>query len=187
MLLKRFCASDYSESSGVINPPPPIRSSTNNIRIHYHTDRYGTDSIFQLHYHLESNLPHCGGHYTSSSDIIILSTIESVCLYLIEQSSKTIRIELEFLEISKLPFSECTIYNLEIYDGKTLNDPLLLRFCGAEQLTKLTSTNNFLLIRFQHYFNLDKENSAVDNVIPLCKIKYRRGKYFEYISFISLW
>lgn len=139
------------------------------------------DSLFQLHYHLEANVPHCGGHYTSSMDTIILNTMETVCLYLIEQPVRDIRIEINFVDVSRLPLSDCDLYKLEIYDGPTLNDPLLLRFCGAEQLTKITSTRNYLLIRFQHNFHKRMEQNTRNftqsrNVIPLCKIKYRRGK-----------
>lgn len=184
MVLRRFCPFDSPEEGGGSSPPAPIRSSTNRVRIHYRTDGYSIDSLFQLHYYFETNVPHCGGHFTSSSDVILLVTDEPVCLYLIEQFSDTVRIELEFLEVSKLPLSDCDLYNLEVYDGRSLNDPLLLRYCGAGQVAKLTSTGRFLLIRFQHNFHKRKVNSnllqnnttLMATYIPLCKLQYRRGK-----------
>lgn len=83
-LLRSYCQSDL---------PSPIRSSSNMVKIHYHTDSSAADSSFQLHYEVENGDPTCGGLFTEISGTISMKLAKD-CNYLIQQP-KDLKIELK--------------------------------------------------------------------------------------------
>ncbi|XP_075163375.1 cubilin homolog [Haematobia irritans] len=170
VLIKEFCQS---------STPEPLKSSSNKVKIHFHTDEHGLDSSFQLHYEVESAIPHCGGIFTDASARIIGPSGESsVCLYLIQQPSNTqIRLDLE--ELNLLPRENCNMNTLEIFDGKTDQDSRLFIHCGGESgvanIEPVTSSSNFMLLRYT------TKVAVEDSKIPF-KVKYSRVCEFRYFG-----
>lgn len=178
ILLKEFCQN---------SSPEPLRTSSNKLKIHFHTDGYGSDSNFQLHYEVESSIPHCGGIYTTASGIIVGAEESSICLYLIEQPTDS-QIKLEFQGLDLSEEENCNLNSIEvsisgrilifvyiceflaqIFDGKTDEDARTLMVCGGNQIPEpIVSTSNVMLIRFKAKFS----NGIVREPF---KVKYSRG------------
>ncbi|XP_059225289.1 cubilin homolog [Stomoxys calcitrans] len=170
VLIKEFCQSAS---------PEPLRSSTNKVKIHLHTDILAVDSSFQLHYEVESSLPHCGGIFTDASGVIVgPSGDSSVCLYLIQQPSNT-QIQLEVKDLNLLEMENCNLNSFEIFDGKTDQDLRLFMKCGSvgvvRDIEPISTSSNFLLLRYIN--KLAGENSK----IPF-RVKYSRVCEFRYFG-----
>lgn len=104
MLLKQYCETSKSEV---------LRSSSNKLTVHLHTDRYLADSSFQLHYEIEPGLPHCGGIFTQPYGFIIGPSEQATCLYLIEQPMGT-QVKWEFLDLKSFDESNCNLNSIEV-------------------------------------------------------------------------
>ncbi|KAL9905968.1 cubilin 2 isoform 1-T1 [Glossina fuscipes fuscipes] len=152
--------------------PEPFRTSSNKVLIHYHTDTFQTDSSFQLHYEVEAGVPHCGGIFTESSGVIISATDQPVCLYLIQQPSG-IQIKLEFLQFHFGQAVSCNLHVIEVFNGKTSQDPLLLRLCSNDKPPPIIAESNYMLIQHKHLLH----NSESELIFKLkysrvCNVKY---------------
>ncbi|XP_073838450.1 cubilin homolog [Musca autumnalis] len=155
--------------------PEPLRTSSNKLKIHLHTDGFGSDTSFQLHYEVESSIPHCGGVLTEASDIILGPTEPSVCLYLIKQPAN-IQIKLEFMELNLSDEENCNLHSIEIFDGKTDEDSRLLITCGGSQIPEpIVSSMNVVLIRYTNKLTTKELKSPF-------KIKYTRGKTYKDVT-----
>lgn len=104
MLLKEYCET---------TSPEPLKSTSNKLVIHFHTDAFKSDSSFQLHYEVESSIPHCGGVFTEASGVIVAPNEPAICLYLIQQTSG-IQIELDFVEMNLSEEENCNLNSIEV-------------------------------------------------------------------------
>ncbi|XP_068150750.1 cubilin homolog [Drosophila tropicalis] len=132
--------------------PSPLHSSSNKLRLDFHTDAHFADSSFQLHYEAVPGVPGCGGIYTEPTGRISSLRNSEICLYLIEQPSGT-QIQLNFLQMDLPSISMCQLQKVEIFDGRTDSDPLLKRFCekpSASELEPIISAGEVVLIRVEN-------------------------------------
>nr|XP_036671656.1 cubilin homolog [Drosophila suzukii] len=128
--------------------PSPLYSSSNSLRLDFHTDALRSDSSFQMHYEVVPGHPGCGGVFTESRGHIRGYMDAEVCLYLIEQPRGT-QVKLEFVEVNMM---RCFLQKIEIFDGRTTYSPQLRRVCGGKEesdLEPLISTGNVLLMRYE--------------------------------------
>ncbi|XP_013116992.2 cubilin homolog [Stomoxys calcitrans] len=164
LLLKEYCKSTSSEH---------LTTSTNKLKLHFHTDQYGSDSSFQLHYEVESATPHCGGTFTQASGMIAVPVGEAgICLYLIQQPPN-IQIRLEFENRHIFESENCNLNSLEIFDGKTDEDSRLAINCGGQSQAPLKSTSNSILIRYMNKLPSNNNEGTF-------KVKYTRVCEFVY-------
>ncbi|XP_070071373.1 cubilin homolog [Drosophila takahashii] len=129
--------------------PAPLYSSSNSLRLDFHTDALRADSSFQMHYEVVPGQPGCGGVFTESRGHIRGFIDAEECLYLIEQPRGT-QVK---LVINEANLRSCLLQNIEIYDGRTTDSPLLQRVCGIVndgELEPLISTGNVMLVRYQY-------------------------------------
>uniref|UniRef100_A0A1A9WD06 Cubilin n=1 Tax=Glossina brevipalpis TaxID=37001 RepID=A0A1A9WD06_9MUSC len=164
VLIKSFCETAK---------PKPLRISSNTALIHYHTDVLRADSSFQLHYEVEAGVPNCGGIFTESSGLIISAKDQPVCLYLIQQPPG-IQIKLEFLDYHYGQVANCLLHVIEVFNGKTDQDSLLLRLCSPSKPEPIVTESNYMLILHKNLLH----NSESEFIF---KLKYSRicnAKYF---------
>lgn len=102
--MKQYCQTSLSEI---------LRSSSNQVLLHFHTDRYSSDSSFQLHYAVEPGLPHCGGLFTEPKGFILGPSQQATCLYLIQQPIGT-QIKWEFLDFQTFENINCELNRIEV-------------------------------------------------------------------------
>ncbi|XP_017863563.1 PREDICTED: cubilin homolog [Drosophila arizonae] len=155
--------------------PAPLHSSSNQLRIVFHTDRNRADSLFQLHYEVVPGHPGCGGIFNEPSGVVSGYMNAKLCLYLIEQPYGT-QIELTFLRVKLL--HDCSLQQLEIFDGRTDEEPLLRRYCGEpedSELLPVTSKSNVILLRYEYALaGLELTKSFELRYKRVC-----RGVYFD--------
>ncbi|XP_017111903.1 cubilin homolog [Drosophila elegans] len=132
--------------------PPPLYSSSSSLRMDFHTDALRSDSSFQMHYEVVPGRPGCGGVYTASRGRISGKLDAEVCLYLVEQPRGT-QVQLVFDQVHLLQTENCNIQKIEIFDGSTVDSPLMRRVCGhpeSSELEPLISTKNVILVRYEY-------------------------------------
>ncbi|XP_017464514.1 PREDICTED: cubilin homolog [Rhagoletis zephyria] len=128
----------------------PIHSSSNTIHLQLHTDSFGIDSSFQLHYEVVPSAPNCGGVFTEPSGTIAGYINGRVCSYLIRQPIDT-KIKLEFTDFHLLRSESCFLQKVEVFDGASDDSNLLKRLCGNQkELEPITSRGNVILIRYEY-------------------------------------
>uniref|UniRef100_A0A1I8PUZ9 Cubilin n=1 Tax=Stomoxys calcitrans TaxID=35570 RepID=A0A1I8PUZ9_STOCA len=142
LLLREYCKSTSSEH---------LTTSTNKLKLHFHTDQHGSDSSFQLHYEVESAKPHCGGIFTEATGLVAGPVYgeAAICLYLIQQPSNT-QIHLEFEHEKLFELENCNLNSIEIFDGRTDEDSRLAINCGGHIQPSVKSFSNFILIRYMN-------------------------------------
>ncbi|XP_061400318.1 cubilin homolog [Musca vetustissima] len=169
ILAKEFCTS---------TSPEPFRTSSNKLKLHLHTDANGSDSSFQLHYEVESAIPHCGGVFTEATGLIVGPAEPSVCLYSIKQPPN-VQIRLTFMEMNlndNVIINNCNLHSIEVFDGKTDEDSRLLITCGGNQIPDtIVSSTNYLLIRYVNQLPSKGHTSPF-------KIKYTRDCDFRFLG-----
>ncbi|XP_037817925.1 cubilin homolog [Lucilia sericata] len=159
LLIKQYCQSSKSEV---------LRSSSNKILLHFHTDRFSADSSFQLHYEVEPGIPHCGGIFSEPLGYIIGPSEQATCLYLIQQPVGT-QIKWEFLDLKSFEMINCNINRIEIFDGKTDEDDNLLVTCGGILTEPVVSSSNHMLIRYKN--SLDVNNPFRAKYSRVCEFR----------------
>ncbi|XP_053955149.1 cubilin homolog [Anastrepha ludens] len=128
----------------------PLHSSSNIIRLRLHTDDFGTDSSFQLHYEVVPSAPNCGGVFTEPSGIITGYINGRICSYVIRQPIDT-KIKLEFTELELLKSESCFLQKVEVFDGASDESNLLIRLCGNQrELEPIISSSNVILMRYEY-------------------------------------
>ncbi|XP_060651506.1 cubilin homolog [Drosophila nasuta] len=128
--------------------PAPLYSSVNLLSLHFHTDLVRMDSSFQVHYEVIAGHPNCGGIFTEASGLIIGHMNSFICLFLVQQPKGT-RIQLFF---EQLDFMDCLLQSVEVFDGSSVDQPLLGRFCNMMQANQhfLLSSSNLILLRYEY-------------------------------------
>uniref|UniRef100_A0A6P4EJQ7 Cubilin n=1 Tax=Drosophila rhopaloa TaxID=1041015 RepID=A0A6P4EJQ7_DRORH len=144
--------------------PSPLYSSSNSLRMDFHTDAVRADSSFQMHYEVVPAQPGCGGVYTESRGRISGYMNAEVCLYLIEQPQET-QVKLVFDQVNLIQSENCSMQKIEIFDGRTPDSPLMQRFCGrpeVSELKPLISSSNVILVRYEYPLNGIKLEKSFD-------------------------
>ncbi|XP_055841856.1 cubilin homolog [Episyrphus balteatus] len=121
--------------------PPPKYSSTNSVKVHFHTDLAKQDSLFHMHYEVVEGKPGCGGLLTEEKGKILFTVDLNRCVFLIQQPVGT-RIEIAFV---KQELEEGSA-SFKIYDGRTEDDPVIADTDGELSPGNFTSNGNSLLI-----------------------------------------
>ncbi|XP_039485939.1 cubilin homolog [Drosophila santomea] len=132
--------------------PAPLYSSSNSLRLDFHTDAIRSDSSFQMHYEVVVAQPGCGGVFTEPRGHISVYMDFEVCLYLIEQPRET-QVKLIIHRIDLVSSLGCSFLNIEIFDGRTTDSPLMRRICGdheESELEPIISTGNVILVRYKY-------------------------------------
>ncbi|XP_002030177.2 cubilin homolog [Drosophila sechellia] len=132
--------------------PLPLYSSSNSLRLDFHTDAIRSDSSFQMHYEVVPGQPGCGGVYTEPRGRISGYMNYEVCLYLIEQPRGT-QVKLVIDRVILLESLSCHYLSIEIFDGRSTDAPLLRRICGSHEeseLEPIISTGNVILVRYEY-------------------------------------
>ncbi|XP_034105808.1 LOW QUALITY PROTEIN: cubilin homolog [Drosophila albomicans] len=131
--------------------PAPLYSSVNLLSLHFHTDLVRMDSSFQVHYEVIAGHPNCGGIFTEASGLIIGHMNAPICLFLVQQPKDT-RIQLIFEELDFMGSPGCQLQSVEIFDGSSVDQPLIGRFCNMTQANQqlLLSSRNLILLRYQY-------------------------------------
>uniref|UniRef100_A0A4W6DZH6 CUB domain-containing protein n=1 Tax=Lates calcarifer TaxID=8187 RepID=A0A4W6DZH6_LATCA len=98
--------------------------------------------------------PGCGGTFTDSEGIIISPNWPNdyahnrQCIYLIRLPAGE-RVALNFTHMNLESHSNCLFDYVEVRDGRTETDPLIGKYCGSTLPAPMTSSSNFLWIRFR--------------------------------------
>ncbi|KMY99076.1 cubilin homolog isoform X1 [Drosophila simulans] len=132
--------------------PLPLYSSSNSLRLDFHTDAIRSDSSFQMHYEVVPGQPGCGGVYTEPRGRISGYMNYEVCLYLIEQPRGT-QVKLVIDRVMLLESLSCYLLSIEIFDGRSTDAPLIRRICGSHEeseLEPIISTGNVILVRYEY-------------------------------------
>ncbi|MCJ8728547.1 hypothetical protein PDJAM_G00005700 [Pangasius djambal] len=146
-LLGRFCGSVL---------PPTIRSSTNQMFVVFKTDASVAAEGWRATYR-ETLGPQqgCGGYLTSSSgtfgspDIDMNGKYEPYlnCLWTISfDPNKAVSLSFSTFELEG--GSSCSYDYVKIYDGDSVNYPLVGTFCGTVIPAAFVSASNFLTVHF---------------------------------------
>uniref|UniRef100_A0A1I8N3F6 Uncharacterized protein n=2 Tax=Musca domestica TaxID=7370 RepID=A0A1I8N3F6_MUSDO len=158
-----------------ITTPQTLRTSSNELKLKLHTDGYGSDTSFQLHFEVESSIPHCGGVFTAASGIILGPSEPSICLYSIKQPLN-MQVKITFAELNLSDEENCNLHSIEIFDGKTDEDSRLLIACGGTVVPPpVVSSGNSVLIRYMNKFPTKGLESPF-------KIKYTQDCEFRYFG-----
>uniref|UniRef100_A0A4W6F2P1 Cubilin n=1 Tax=Lates calcarifer TaxID=8187 RepID=A0A4W6F2P1_LATCA len=134
--------------------PPPLRTTGPNAWIHFHSDYSVSDRGFHITYTTSPSDPGCGGTFTDSEGIIISPNWPNdyahnrQCIYLIRLPAGE-RVALNFTHMNLESHSNCLFDYVEVRDGRTETDPLIGKYCGSTLPAPMTSSSNFLWIRFR--------------------------------------
>ena len=122
--------------------------------VHFHSDESLRGKGFTASF---NTLPNgCGGYYKSPSGIIHSPNYpqnydhDSDCTWLIEVPINQV-VVLNFVDFDVEPFTNCTFDYVAIYDGPSLNDQEIARFCGSTipNPSSVRSTSNQMFIRLK--------------------------------------
>lgn len=90
-----------------------MHSSSNVIQLQFHTDSFGTDSSFQLHYEVVPTAPNCGGIFTEPSGVIAGYINGRICSYLIQQPIG-MKIKIDFTNFDLVNSEGCYLQKVEV-------------------------------------------------------------------------
>ncbi|XP_066598353.1 cubilin-like [Prorops nasuta] len=167
------CANDYVEILDIENNllakycnhshPEPFTTPANAAIVHFHSDSSKQDSGFQIHYTRTESLPGCGGLYTSVTGIIATPPHEGSsydqnmeCDWKIQLPLNE-RIKITWIDFKVESSSSCQFDSVEIFDGPSIDSPLIGRYCGTDLPPTVTSTSNVLLVRFKTDWSFEFE------------------------------
>ncbi|KAL9700067.1 hypothetical protein quinque_003508 [Culex quinquefasciatus] len=136
--------------------PEPLVTPSNEATIYFHSDEDNNDAGFQISYSVIEGVPGCGGVFTTSEGEISsprryednLYPHNLNCEYLI-QLPKGSQITVQFSRFHLESSDSCKFDYLEIFDGRTVDDPTLGKFCGDRPPPTFATTSNNLLIKFR--------------------------------------
>ncbi|KAG9276492.1 cubilin [Astyanax mexicanus] len=148
-LLGKFCGTEL---------PPTLKTTSNDLFIVFKTDSSVTGEGWRASYR-ETLGPEqgCGGYLTASSgmfgspDIDYNGKYENYmdCLWTITVSSnKAINLSFLTFELEGMSSSVCRYDYVQIYDGDSVNYPLVGTFCGTTVPAPFVSSSNFLTVHF---------------------------------------
>uniref|UniRef100_A0A3Q3W0B5 Cubilin n=1 Tax=Mola mola TaxID=94237 RepID=A0A3Q3W0B5_MOLML len=134
--------------------PPPLRTTGPAAWIHFHSDFVVSDRGFHITYTTSPSEPGCGGTFTDSEGIIISPnwpndySHNSQCVYLIKLPAGE-KVALNFTNMNLENHGSCTFDYVEVRDGRMETDPLIGKYCGSTLPAPITSSSNYLYIRFK--------------------------------------
>ncbi|XP_032520799.2 cubilin homolog [Danaus plexippus] len=144
-LINKYCNSSQ---------PEPIQSSSSEMLIHFHSDATSNGYGFQIVYAPIEGVPGCGGFYTTDRGEIVSPSFDGaylnnlLCEYRIKTRQDT-KIKLTFTTFSLEKSSSCRYDFLKVFDGSSLEAPLVGKFCGNIYPKTYTSTTNELFLLFK--------------------------------------
>lgn len=110
-----------------------MTATGNRMYVHFHSDFSIRGKGFLARF---ATLPQgCGGRHTSPVGVIHSPNYpqnydhETDCGWLIEVPGNHV-VKLTFVDFDVEPFTNCTFDYVALYDGPSLNDPEIARFCG---------------------------------------------------------
>ncbi|KAF6018837.1 CUBN [Bugula neritina] len=131
-----------------------INSDGNELYVKFHSDASLTDSGFQLTWTAQPDPRGCGGVLNLTDGTVISPnypnhydhTAECDWIITVPQNA---RIALNFTDFQLESSSTCAYDYLEIYDGPDDTSDSFGRFCGTQLPALVTSTTNFLYLKFR--------------------------------------
>ncbi len=164
--------------------PVVVTAIGNHMYVHFHSDESLRGKGFSASF---NTLPNgCGGYYKSPSGIIHSPNYpqnydhDSDCTWLIEVPVNHV-VVLNFVDFDVEPFTNCTFDYVAVYDGPSLNDEEIARFCGSTipNPSYVRSTSNKMFIRLK----ADGSVSARGFVANYTTVSYLQ--FFFFILHIS--
>uniref|UniRef100_A0A0P6JSL8 Putative fibrillin n=1 Tax=Aedes aegypti TaxID=7159 RepID=A0A0P6JSL8_AEDAE len=145
-VLKKYCNTSH---------PEPLVTPGNEATVYFHSDEDGTDSGFQISYSVIEGIPGCGGVYTKTEgEISSPRRYEDnkypnnlICEYLINLPEGS-RINVQFNRFQLESSETCKFDYVEMFDGRTVDDPSLGKYCGERSPLPFRTSSNNLLIKF---------------------------------------
>ncbi|XP_008147050.2 cubilin [Eptesicus fuscus] len=121
------------------------------VLLNFYSNSHTTDFGFKLSYQITS----CGGVFNFSTGIIKSPAYSYsdypnnvYCLYNITVRDDKV-ILLKFIDFDVVFSTSCSQDYLAIYDGYSISDPLLGKFCGSKLPPNVKSSNNSMLLVFK--------------------------------------
>ncbi|KAK2582771.1 hypothetical protein KPH14_005036 [Odynerus spinipes] len=133
--------------------PGPLTVPDNTVELVFHSDSSGQDAGFQIHYSVVEGIPGCGGILTATSGTISSPGHASTyqpnmnCDWKIQLPVGE-RIQITWLKFSLEESTSCQFDSVEIYDGDSINSPLIGRYCGDNMPPTVISNSNNVLVVF---------------------------------------
>ncbi|XP_023942426.2 cubilin-like [Bicyclus anynana] len=125
--------------------PKPITSNTNSMQIKFVTGGYFPKAGFRLEWFNFG----CGGYITKKSGSLSMDRISTPgqleCEWIIETPGGT-AVSINFTEFFLAESKNCTTDAIEIYNGQSIDFPLLTKFCLKGQIN-VEASSNFLLVK----------------------------------------
>ncbi|XP_029722333.2 cubilin homolog isoform X1 [Aedes albopictus] len=145
-VLKKYCNTSH---------PEPLVTPGNEATVYFHSDEDGTDSGFQISYSVIEGIPGCGGVFTKTEgEISSPRRYEDnkypnnlICEYLINLPQGS-RINVQFNRFHLESSETCKFDYVEMFDGRTVDDPSFGRFCGERAPPQFRTNSNSLLVKF---------------------------------------
>ncbi|XP_052697133.1 cubilin-like isoform X2 [Crassostrea angulata] len=138
-LFNKFCGSTL---------PSPLTSTGNTMFIRFSSDHSQTGQGFRATWTTA-----CGGTYSepegsfSSPSYPNAYPANKECVYTINQSPGSV-VTLSFTAFDLEGSTNCIYDYLTVYDGGSVQSPLLGRFCGAQIPAPVSSTQNMMTVKF---------------------------------------
>ncbi|XP_017881696.1 cubilin [Ceratina calcarata] len=132
--------------------PPPLVVPSSKAVIYFHSDNAGQDAGFQIHYSAIEGLPGCNDVYTLPSGVInnpsnMNSVEELECEWKIQMSVGE-RVEISWTQFD-LAETDCSHEYVEVYDGESIESPLIGRYCGKMIPLTVRTNSNVVLVLFK--------------------------------------
>ncbi|XP_043479110.1 cubilin-like isoform X2 [Leptopilina heterotoma] len=136
--------------------PTPLISSGSELILHFHSDSAGQDFGFQITYSSQAASPECGGVFTQDHGDIAspgyLSSVgyeaNTVCEWEIRLPPNE-RIKITWIGFELESSTSCIFDSVSLYEGGTMESPLIGSYCGYDLPESATLNTNILLIRLQ--------------------------------------
>ncbi|XP_055528454.1 cubilin homolog [Wyeomyia smithii] len=146
-VLAKFCNTSH---------PEPLVTPGNEVTVYFHSDEDNNDAGFQISYSVIEGIPGCGGTYTKPEGEINSPTRYEDnlyphnlnCEYLVQMPQGS-KIEVRFNRFHLESSDSCKFDSLDMFDGRTPDDPSFGRFCGDRMPAPFSTTSNYLLIKFR--------------------------------------
>uniref|UniRef100_A0A671G2W0 Cubilin n=1 Tax=Rhinolophus ferrumequinum TaxID=59479 RepID=A0A671G2W0_RHIFE len=121
------------------------------VLLNFYSNSHTTDFGFKFSYRITS----CGGVFNFSTGIITSPAYsysdypsDIYCLYNITVADNKV-ILLKFIDFDVVPSTFCSQDYLAIYDGSTISDPLLGKFCDSNLPPNVRSNRNSMVLAFK--------------------------------------
>ncbi|KAF6371602.1 cubilin [Rhinolophus ferrumequinum] len=121
------------------------------VLLNFYSNSHTTDFGFKFSYRITS----CGGVFNFSTGIITSPAYsysdypsDIYCLYNITVADNKV-ILLKFIDFDVVPSTFCSQDYLAIYDGSTISDPLLGKFCDSNLPPNVKSNRNSMVLAFK--------------------------------------